>query len=172
MRPVRRRSSASSTIPAQPLVESLAEILGRTPASQLVEATTAATERLRVENAALINAIASRTAETITAVQAAKAGLTDDVSNLIDRLSASNAKLGELIDMATKNLGDIDGRLLDTTTTFAENATKAAELFQTSTRLIDGNLGKLSQLSNSTLTDIAAIAKTLRRPWQHAEFGV
>ena len=61
--------------------------------------------------------------------------------------------------MATKNLGDIDGRLLDTTTTFAENATKAAELFQTSTRLIDGNLGKLSQLSNSTLTDIAAIAK-------------
>ena len=62
--------------------------------------------------------------------------------------------------MATKNLGDIDGRLLDTTTTFAENATKAAESFQTSTRLIDGNLGKLSQLSNSTLTDISAIAKS------------
>lgn len=61
--------------------------------------------------------------------------------------------------MATKNLGDIDGRLLDTTTAFAENATKAAESFETSTRLIDGNLGKLSELSGSTLTDIAAIAK-------------
>jgi len=142
---------------AEPLVQRLADS-GRGLAQQLEEATHAATDRLRSENAALVNALASRTAETIAAVQQAKTGLSDNVSELIDRLAASNGELGKLIDTATRNLTDIDGRLVDTTSSFVENTNRAAQMFQASTGLIDGNIGTLRAISDSTLSQIADIA--------------
>ena len=142
---------------AEPLVQRLADS-GRGLAQQLEEATHAATDRLRSENAALVNALASRTAETIAAVQQAKAGLSDNVSELIDRLATSNGELGKLIDAATRNLTDIDGRLVDTTSSFVENTNRAAQMFQASTGLIDGNIGTLRAISDSTLSQIADIA--------------
>ncbi|WP_411507001.1 hypothetical protein [Brucella anthropi] len=142
---------------AEPLVQRLADS-GRGLAQQLEEATHAATDRLRSENAALVNALASRTAETIAAVQQAKTGLADNVSELIDRLAASNGELGKLIDAATRNLTDIDGRLVDTTSSFVENTNRAAQMFQASTGLIDSNIGTLRSLSDSTLSQIADIA--------------
>ncbi len=142
---------------AEPLVQRLADS-GRGLAQQLEEATHAATDRLRSENAALVNALASRTAETIAAVQQAKAGLSDNVSELIDRLAMSNGELGKLIDAATRNLTDIDGRLVDTTSSFVENTNRAAQMFQASTGLIDGNIGTLRAISDSTLSQIADIA--------------
>ncbi|KEX95909.1 hypothetical protein IL61_0215320, partial [Brucella ceti B1/94] len=142
---------------AEPLVQRLADS-GRGLAQQLEEATHAATDRLRSENAALVNALASRTAETIAAVQQAKVGLSDNVSELIDRLAASNGELGKLIDAATRNLADIDGRLVDSTTSFVENTNRAAQMFQASTGLIDSNLGTLRTLSDNTLSQIADIA--------------
>ncbi len=114
---------------AEPLVQRLADS-GRGLAQQLEEATHAATDRLRSENAALVNALASRTAETIAAVQQAKSGLSDNVSELIDRLAASNGELGKLIDAAARNLTDIDGRLVETTSSFVENANRAAQMFR------------------------------------------
>ena len=131
---------------------------GRGLAQQLEEATHAATDRLRSENAALVNALASRTAETIAAVQQAKSGLSDNIGELIDRLATSNGELGKLIDAATRNLNEIDGRLVETTSSFAENANRAAQMFQASTGLIGSNIGTLRSLSDSTLSQIADIA--------------
>ncbi len=103
--------------------------------------------------------MASRTAETIAAVQQAKSGLSDNVSELIDRLAASNGELGKLIDAAARNLTDIDGRLVETTSSFVENANRAAQMFQASTGLIDNNIGTLRALSDGTLSQIADIAE-------------
>src|SRR5690606_42095563 len=41
---------------------------------------------------------------------------------------------------------------------FVENANRAAQMFQASTGLIDGNIGTLRALSDSTLSQIADIA--------------
>ena len=143
---------------AEPLVQRLADS-GRGLAEQLEEATHAATDRLRAENAALVNALANRTAETIAAVQQAKTGLSENVSELIDRLAASNGELGKLIDAAARNLTNIDGRLVETTSSFVENANRAAQMFQASTGLIDTNIGTLRALSDGTLSQIADIAE-------------
>src|SRR5690606_22478611 len=118
----------------------------------------AATDRLRAENAALVNALASRTAETIAAVQQAQSNLSGNVSELIDRLANSNGELGKLIDSTARNLTNIDSRLVETTSNFVENANRAAQIFQTSTALIDGNIGTLRTLSDSTLSQISDIA--------------
>ncbi len=142
---------------ARPLIEGFAEGGGKLTAS-LEAATEQATEKLRRQNAALVNALATRTAETLTAVEEAQTSLGENVSSLIDRLSASNSKLGELIDMATTNLSSVDQRLTGTTAAFAQSATKAAESIATSTRLIDSNAGRLSELSGKTLTEIGTIA--------------
>ncbi|WP_370637819.1 hypothetical protein [Pseudochrobactrum sp. XF203] len=143
---------------AEPLVQRLADS-GQGLASQLEEATHAATDRLRSENAALVNALASRTAETISAVQEAKSSLSDGVGGLIDRLASSNAELGQLIDKATLNLNDIDTRLVETTSNFADSTNKAAQIFSSSSVVIDNNIGALRSLSGNTLSQIADIAK-------------
>lgn len=143
---------------AEPLVQRLADS-GQGLASQLEQATHAATDRLRVENTALVNALASRTAETISAVQEAKSNLSEGVGGLIDRLASSNADLGQLIDKATLNLNNIDTRLVETTSNFAESTNKAAEIFANSSVVIDSNIGALSSLSGNTLIQIADIAK-------------
>ncbi|MDM7851764.1 apolipoprotein A-IV repeat region-like domain-containing protein [Pseudochrobactrum kiredjianiae] len=143
---------------AEPLVQRLADS-GQGLASQLEQATHAATDRLRTENAALVNALASRTAETISAVQEAKSNLSQGVGGLIDRLASSNAELGQLIDKATHNLNDIDTRLVESTTNFADSTNRAAQIFSSSSVVIDNNIGALRSLSGNTLTQIADIAK-------------
>lgn len=143
---------------AEPLVQRLADS-GQGLASQLEQATHAATDRLRAENAALVNALANRTAETISAVQEAKSNLSQGVGGLIDRLANSNAELGQLIDKATLNLNDIDTRLLESTTNFADTTNRAAQIFSSSSVVIDNNVGALRALSGNTLAQIADIAK-------------
>ena len=61
----------------------------------LEAATQQATERLRTENAALVNALANRTAETLAAVEGARTTLSEGVTDLIDRLSASSSQLND-----------------------------------------------------------------------------
>ena len=54
-----------------------------------------AAEKLRSENQALADALASRTAETLAAVDGARNSLSTGVNELIGRMSASSAKLGQ-----------------------------------------------------------------------------
>ena len=86
---------------ARPLVERFSESGGELQKS-LEAATHRATERLRTENAALVNALASRTAETLAAVDGARSTLAESVDDLIGRLAASSSQLNELIDGAPR----------------------------------------------------------------------
>ena len=124
----------------------------------LEAATQKATDKLRAENAALVNALASRTAETLAAMEGARVSLSGNVSELLDRLTRSNAQLGELVGLAEKNLGAIDGRLVETTHSFSASAEKAAETFSSSARMIDTNASRLAEVSSQTLSEVAAIA--------------
>src|SRR5690606_6167349 len=142
---------------AEPLAQRLAES-GSDLQRSLEEATEKATQRLRQQNAALVNALATRTAETLTAVDAASNSLSEKVNLLIDRLSTSNERLGDLVQTAAGNLVDIDEKIVNSTERFASNAEKAAQTFASSARLIDANAGRLTELSTNTLKDIAGIA--------------
>ncbi|MGO4840191.1 hypothetical protein AB4144_48885, partial [Rhizobiaceae sp. 2RAB30] len=109
---------------ARPLVDRFAQSGGELQRS-MEEVTDKATERLRAENAALVNALANRTAETLSAVDGARSGLAKGVSDLIDRLSASSRQLGELIELASENLTGIDERLTTSTRSFATTTERA-----------------------------------------------
>jgi ABC-type transporter Mla subunit MlaD len=142
---------------AKPLIDSFAASGGELQKS-LEDATQRATERLRAENAALVNALASRTADTLAAVEGSRNSLSETVSDLIGRLAGSNVQLSELIEKATANLSGIDEKLSGSTQSFAATTEKAAQTFSSSARLIDINTGKLNELSSQTLKEIAAIA--------------
>ena len=124
----------------------------------LEAATTLATERLRSENAALVNALANRTAETLAAVDGARRTLSENVDDVIGRLSASSAQLGNLVESAKSNLVAVDEKLSGTTDKFAATTDKAAQTFASSARLIDANTNRLTELSQAALREVAAIA--------------
>jgi len=142
---------------ARPLVARFAESGGELQ-QNLEAATHAASERLRSENAALVNALASRTAETLSAVEGARVSLSDSVDELLKRLTASSSSLGQLINVAQSNLGDLEDRLAGTTQSFAATTEKSAQTFASSARIIDVNATRLTELSSKTLKDIASIA--------------
>ena len=149
---------------AQPIVDRMAES-GITAAAQLEEATKAASERLRRENAALVHALASRTSETLAAMESARSELDGGISGLIDRLSASNANLGQLIELATRNLGEVDHRISESSAslavnsaTLSEQAEKAAGSLSTTNRILETNVHRLSDISSQTLKEVASIA--------------
>ena len=73
-------------------------------------------------------------------------------------MAASNERLDQLVGMAAGNLSELDERLVNTAERFASNTEKAAQSFASSARLIDTNAGRLTDLSSSTLKDIAGIA--------------
>src|SRR5690606_2031822 len=113
---------------ARPLVDRFSTT-GDELAKTLDETTTRATERLRAENATLVDALANRTAETLSAVEGARNSLATGVSGLIENLGTSSAQLNELIDAAAQNLAHVDGRLTDSTQNFAATTEKAAMTF-------------------------------------------
>lgn len=124
----------------------------------LQKAAATAAERLRNENAALVSALTARTEQSITALTTTENALGAGVTELLDRLTASNAKLGSLIDMATSNLGDVDERLASTTERFSEQTQNTVDRLSSSIHMVDSNVGRLSELSGTTLNEIAAIA--------------
>ncbi len=126
------------------------------------------TERLRAENAALVNAITERTGETLNAIslraeETAKAmkmvenRLQSTALGLIDQLAANNTAIATVIDQASNNLGDMDQRLEATASRFSETTRQASDMLSTSTRLIEGKVDKLSDISASTLSQIGGI---------------
>ncbi|TIN32130.1 MAG: kinesin, partial [Mesorhizobium sp.] len=142
---------------ARPLVERFA-LGGSELQKSMEEVTERATEKLRSENAALVDALASRTAETLSAVEGARSTLADSVADLIGRMSTSSAQLGQLIEQAAANLGQVDERLTGSTQSFAATTEKAAQTFASSARLVDSNTTRLTELSSSTLREVASIA--------------
>ncbi|RWK84782.1 MAG: kinesin, partial [Mesorhizobium sp.] len=142
---------------ARPLVERFAHG-GSELQKSMQEVTERATEKLRSENAALVDALASRTAETLSAVEGARSTLADSVADLIGRMSTSSAQLGQLIEQAAANLGQVDERLTGSTKSFAATTEKAAQTFASSARLVDSNTTRLTELSSSTLREVASIA--------------
>ncbi|MGD9915628.1 MAG: kinesin, partial [Rhizobiaceae bacterium] len=142
---------------ARPLVDRFAE--GGNELQRAMEiATQSATDRLRSESTALVNALASRTAETLAAVDGARSELAGGVADLIDRLSASSDQLSRLISSASDNLNEVDTRLANTTTSFANTTERAAQTFASSARLVDSNTQRLTDLSSATLKEVASIA--------------
>ena len=121
-----------------------------------------AAEKLRSENQVLADALASRTAETLAAVDGARNSLSTGVNELIGRMSASSAKLGKLIDAASENLTKVDTDLTTTTDRFAAATEKASLTFSSSARLVNSNTNRLTELSSGTLREVASIANTLR----------
>ncbi|RUY48837.1 kinesin, partial [Mesorhizobium sp. M7A.F.Ca.CA.001.12.1.1] len=142
---------------ARPLVERFAQG-GSDLQKSMEEVTERATEKLRSENAALVDALASRTAETLSAVEGARSSLSDSVADLIGRMTKSSSQLGQLIDQAAVNLGQVDERLSGSTQSFAATTEKAAQTFASSARLVDSNTTRLTELSSSTLREVASIA--------------
>ena len=142
---------------ARPLVERFAQG-GSELQKSMEEVTERATEKLRSENAALVNALASRTAETLSAVEGARSSLADSVADLIGRMTTSSSQLGQLIEQAAVNLGQVDERLSGSTQSFAATTEKAAQTFASSARLVDSNTTRLTELSSSTLREVASIA--------------
>jgi ABC-type transporter Mla subunit MlaD len=142
---------------ARPLVERFAQG-GSELQKSMEEVTERATEKLRSENAALVDALASRTAETLSAVEGARSTLADSVADLIGRMSTSSSQLGQLIEQAAANLGQVDERLTGSTQSFAATTEKAAQTFASSARLVDSNTTRLTELSSSTLREVASIA--------------
>ncbi|RWB24100.1 MAG: kinesin, partial [Mesorhizobium sp.] len=142
---------------ARPLVERFAQG-GSELQKSMEEVTERATEKLRSENATLVNALASRTAETLSAVEGARSTLADSVADLIGRMSTSSSQLGQLIEQAAANLGQVDERLTGSTQSFAATTEKAAQTFASSARLVDSNTTRLTELSSATLREVASIA--------------
>src|SRR5690606_15679065 len=157
--PAHRSSELSRILDetARPLVERFADG-GSELQKSMEEATERATEKLRQENARLSNALANRTAETLSAVENARATLAENINDLIGRLGTSSQGLGQLIEQAATNLGELDERLAGSTQSFAATTEKAAQTFASSARLVDSNASRLTELSSNTLREVASIA--------------
>lgn len=142
---------------ARPLVERYASS-GEEFADRLTEVTQASTDRLRAENAALINAITNRTNETLSAIDSVNQSLSGNVGALLDRLGASNAEISRVIETAARTLGTANAQLTETTGEFSASTEKAAELLSGSSRLLDGKVERLTDISSRTLNQVGAIA--------------
>lgn len=152
---------------ARPVIEQYAAT-GKEAAERIASLTQESADRLRAENAALINAITERTGETLDAIslraeETAKAmkmvenRLQSTAMGLIDQLASSNSAIATVIDQASGNLGDMDQRLEATAAKVSETARQASDMLSTSTRLIEGKVDKLSDISSSTLSQIGGI---------------
>ncbi|MGZ2456267.1 ABC-type transporter Mla subunit MlaD [Rhizobium anhuiense] len=62
-----------------------------------------------------------------------------------------------MMNRAAEQLANVDGRLGDTTARFADSATKAAEMVSASTRLLEGKVDRLSDISGQTLSQVGGI---------------
>jgi hypothetical protein len=104
-----------------------------------------------------LNAISSRAEETAKAMKMVESRLQSTAMGLIDQLAASNSSIAGVIEQASANLGAMDQQLETTTTRFSESASRASDMLSTSTRLLEGKVDKLANISGSTLSQIGGI---------------
>jgi hypothetical protein len=152
---------------ARPIIDQYAAT-GREAAERISDVAGQAAERLRAENATLIDSLTARTGETVDAIssraeETAKAmkmvenRLQSTAMGLIDQLAASNSSIAGVIEQASANLGAMDEQLETTTARFSESATRASDMLSTSTRLLEGKVDKLADISGATLSQIGGI---------------
>ena len=143
---------------ARPLVERFTDSGGELQHS-LEAATQQATERLRTENATLVNALANRTAETLAARRRralVAVGEHQRPDRPAFRRRARSSTCSSRRPRRTCSV--VDEKLSGTTDKFASTTEKAAQTFATSARLIDANTNRLTELSQAALREVAAIA--------------
>jgi hypothetical protein len=141
---------------AAPVVAAYAET-GRAAAEQIAAAAEQSAERLRTENAALVDAISQRTERAVATLGTAEQNLVASASQLIERLGDSNAGLSSMIDQAVLSIGSLDSRLGATANRFSETASQATDMLSTSNRLLDDKLGRLTAVSGETLQQVSSI---------------
>jgi ElaB/YqjD/DUF883 family membrane-anchored ribosome-binding protein len=152
---------------ARPVIDQYAAT-GKEAADRISEVARESAERLRAENATLLESLTARTGETLNAIsnraeETAKAmkmvenRLQSTALGLIDQLAASNSSIAGVIEQASANLGAMDEQLESTTARFSESANRASDMLSTSTRLLEGKVTKLAEISGSTLSQIGGI---------------
>ncbi len=152
---------------ARPIVDRYAAT-GQEAAALISQAAQESTDRLRAENAALIDAIASRTNDTLAAISARTEHAANTVSSLennllasvngiIERLADNNSTIVGMLNNATQEFAAVDDRLSATSAQFADSASKAGEMVSASTRLLEGKVDKLADVSGKTLSQVGGI---------------
>ncbi len=126
-------------------------------AARITAAANLSADRLRAENEALASAVAARTENVANAVSAIENSLVGNVNGLVQRMSESSAAMAMMMNRSAEQLASVDGLLGDTTTRFADSATKAAEMVSASTRLLEGKIDRLSDISGQTLAQVGGI---------------
>ncbi len=141
---------------AQPAAESL-RTLGQTAAEDIRSAAEQGAALMRGENAALVDAISSRTQEATRALGDSEQSLRATALSLIDALGQSNAGLRQLVADAAANLGAIDETLTSTAGRFSDSAARASDSVTAAARLLEGNAERLSSVSSDTLGQIGQL---------------
>lgn len=141
---------------ARPIIDRYTDA-GEQAAARITAAANLSADRLRAENEALASAVAARTENVANAVSAIENSLVGNVNGLVQRMSESSAAMAMMMNRAAEQLTSVDGRLGETTTRFADSATKAAEMVNASTRLLEGKVDRLSDISGQTLAQVGGI---------------
>ena len=152
---------------ARPLVERFTQSGGELQKS-LEAATEQATERLRTENATLVNALANRTAETLVGGRRRALDRCPTTSTTSSAACPRRARSSVAHRAAAVNLLSVDERLAAAPTSFAATTEKAAQTFASSARLIDANTNRLTELSQAALARGRGDRQPLRRARQAA----
>jgi hypothetical protein len=151
----------------EPLAARL-ETSSQTFRSALEEAAQSSTGRLAAERDNLSHAFKTHLDEAADQFEARAASasgrahevgetLSNQVNQLVDRLSNSNSRLGQLVELTGKSFIDIDKRLTATTDTFGARTERAAREISTSVSMLEGNIGRLGEISSGTLGEVAGI---------------
>ncbi len=151
----------------EPLAARL-EASSQTFQNALEEAAKSSTGRLAAERDNLSHAFKAHLDEAADQFEARAASasgrarevgetLSNQVNQLVDRLSNSNSRLGQLVELTGKSFIDIDKRLTATTDTFGARTERAAREISTSVSMLEGNIGRLGEISSGTLGEVAGI---------------
>ena len=102
--------------------------------------------------------VETTTAEATRRLSGQKAALAHSVEEMTTQLHQSSASLSEIVDGAVMNLATLDQNIARSARSFSDATQQATSSFDASSRLIDTNTTKLSNLSSKTLSDIGSIA--------------
>jgi phosphoglycolate phosphatase-like HAD superfamily hydrolase len=139
-----------------PIIETYAAT-GREAAEQISMAARASADRLRSENAALMDAMVQRAEAAAGSLNEVETTLSTNVNSLIDRLQQSNTGIATTVGRATDNLLAVNEAMDEVANRFGETAERASERVTASTRFLEGKVDKLSSISADTLAQVSNI---------------
>ena len=140
-----------------PLLEEI-ETKGRDLVGSIADSAQSAADRVAIERHNLQVSFDEASATAAQRVSEANEALRSDVGMLLSRVAQSNEVLKTLIEEAGSRLGAVQDNLSERTEGLTALANKAVGDLQTSSDLIEANLGRLSDISSSVLGDIGQIS--------------